>query len=104
METWAAESTETMIKPVTTKMRPALGSDHRRPRTQRVTRVRGTRRALLAAFAAIVLLLSAACGSGDSGETAKDFTLPSAFGSSVSLSRVLSEHDSAVLVFYRGSF
>ena len=68
-------------------------------------RVRVGRRALLTAIAAVLLLLlTAACGSGDSAETAKDFTLPSAFGSSVSLSRVLSEYDSAVLVFYRGSF
>ena len=58
----------------------------------------------LTAVAAVLLLMAAACGSGDSAETAKDFTLPSAFGSSVSLSKVLSEHDSAVLVFYRGSF
>ena len=57
---------------------------------------------LLAALAAVALLLAAACGSGD--ETAADFTLPSAFGTDVSLSRVLSEHDFAVIVFYRGSF
>ena len=51
----------------------------------------------------LLLMAASACG-GDSAETAPDFTLPSAFGSSVSLSRVLSEHDSAVIVFYRGSF
>lgn len=58
----------------------------------------------LTVVAAVLLLAAAACGSGDTPETASDFTLPSAFGSSVSLSRVLSEHESAVLVFYRGSF
>ncbi len=58
----------------------------------------------LTVVAAVLLLAAAACGSGDAPETVSDFTLPSAFGSSVSLSRVLSEHDSAVLVFYRGSF
>ncbi len=58
---------------------------------------------LAAAIAAMALLLAAACGSGGD-ETATDFTLPSAFGTDVSLSRVLSEHDVAVLVFYRGSF
>ena len=58
----------------------------------------------LTVVAAVLLLTAAACGSGDTSETASDFTLPSAFGSSASLSRVLSEHESAVLVFYRGSF
>ena len=68
-------------------------------------RFRGWRGVLLTVAAAVLMLLAAAaCGSGDSTETAPDFTLPSAIGSSVTLSRVLSENDSAVLVFYRGSF
>ena len=72
---------------------------------RRAARARVWRRAPIFALAAVMLLLSAAaCGSGDAQDTAPDFTLPSAFGSSVSLSRVLSEYDSAVLVFYRGSF
>ena len=66
--------------------------------------VRGSSRALITAIAAVLLLLAASACGGDSAETAQDFTLPSAFGSSVSLSRVLSEYDSAVIVFYRGSF
>ena len=66
---------------------------------------RGGRGVLLTVTAALLMLLAAAaCGSGDAAETAPDFTLPSAFGSDVTLSRVLSTHDSAVLVFYRGSF
>ena len=94
-----------MINTATTTTRLALADCHGRLRTLPAARVHGRRRYLMAAIAAVLLLLlAAACGAGDSADTAKDFTLPSAFGSSVSLSRVLSEHDSAVLVFYRGSF
>ncbi len=94
-----------MIKPVTTTTRPALAIGHGPPHIPPSARVRNWRRAFLTAIAAVLLLFSAAaCGSGNAGDTAPDFTLPSAFGSSVSLSRVLSEYDSAVLVFYRGSF
>ena len=94
-----------MNKPVTTNTGPALADGYGRLHIPPAAHVPGRRRALPAVIAAVLLLLlDAACGSGDSSETAKDFTLPSAFGSSVSLSRVLSEHDSAVLVFYRGSF
>lgn len=75
-----------------------------RPFDSHAPRIRGVRRALLTGIAAVALLLTAAACGGDSAETAQDFTLPSAFGSSVSLSRVLSEYDSAVIVFYRGSF
>ena len=90
-----------MIKPFTDATPTAVAHGDCRPAAR--ARVRG--RALMFTVAAVLLLLSAAaCGSGDAGGTAPDFTLPSAFGSSVSLSRVLSEHDSAVLVFYRGSF
>ncbi|MDE2859974.1 MAG: hypothetical protein OYI31_02025 [Chloroflexota bacterium] len=75
-----------------------------RPFDSLTKRARGRLRALLTGISAILMLAAAACGSGGSAETAQDFTLPSAFGSSVSLSRVLSENDSAVIVFYRGSF
>ena len=68
-------------------------------------RRRGWRGVLLTVTAAVLMLLpAAACGSGDAAETAPDFTLPSAFGSDVTLSRVVGKYDSAVLVFYRGSF
>ena len=90
-----------MIKPVTNATPPAVAHGDGPP----AACVGGRGRALMLAVAAVLrLLAAAACGSGNAGDTAPEFTLPSAFGSSVSLSRVLSEHDSAVLVFYRGSF
>ena len=90
-----------MIKPVTDTRQTAITHGD----GQTAARIHDWRRTVMTAVAAVLLLLTAAaCGSGDAQDTAPEFTLPSAFGSSVSLSRVLSEYDSAVLVFYRGSF
>ena len=94
-----------MINMLTLRIRPRTSTSSRRLNLTPDAKTRGVGRAISTAVAAVLLFLAAtACGSGDSVETASDFTLPSAFGSSVSLSRVLSEYDSAVIVFYRGSF
>jgi cytochrome oxidase Cu insertion factor (SCO1/SenC/PrrC family) len=89
----------------------AVSPGYRRQRSSRVSIQRPARSwAVLTAvvmLAAILVgcgLLGGAEGAPQEGDVAPDFTLAAADGEEVSLSNIMQEHETVVLVFYRGFF